>query len=141
MVDTMVSVSTSSPFRSTPRCPHPTFPPLAEHDLFGTDGGEELAHTQGQSFLHQGVVDAIGLSSLPDQSRRFEDTEVPRDGRGADGEVGDDLAGRQLTIPEILEDLPSGGVGQGSEDASIIFHIRILATVLITNQPLPSMPK
>ena len=48
---------------------------------------------------------------------RPEDREVPRDGRRRNGEARGDLAGPQLPFPDLLQDLPSGRIGEGPEHA------------------------
>ena len=96
---------------------------LTQDDLFGTDDREELAHAYGKSLLNQRVIDPIGVPALENQSGVLEDTQVPRDRWAADREPRTYLTSRELTSLEILEDLTSGGVSEGSETSGIVIHV------------------
>src|SRR5438132_13967915 len=102
---------------------------MAQDNLLRAHRREEVPDRHGQALLDQRVVDAVGLATLLHQPGGLEDAQVPRDGRSADREPGSDLPGGEVTCPQILEDLATGGIGEGPKDARLVVcHIRYLAT-------------
>lgn len=61
------------------------------------------------------AMDAALLSAF-DESGRFEDAEVTRDGRGADFVWLGEFADRGLAAAESLDDAASDGIGEGAEN-------------------------
>lgn len=110
---------------------------MAYDDLLGADSGQKVAHRDRQTFCYERVVDAIGLPALGDEPSCLQHRQVPRDRGPADLEPGDDLAGSQLTLPQVLEDLTTSGIGERPEDARLfISHVHYLATELDSLQVL-----
>ena len=113
---------------------------LAEHNLLGADGGEELPDAQSKPLLHERVVDPIGVASFEDQACILEHTQMPGYRGSADREARGNVAHGELPALEILKDLASGGIGESFEHPCVIIHICRLANVLITNKSTPVCP-
>jgi hypothetical protein len=98
----------------------------SENDLLGAYNREKAAHAGSEALFDERVVDPVGLSPLSDESRPFEHGQVPGHGRTADGKASGDGSGSQLTVPQVLEDLTTGRVGERSEHPGIVIgHLAI----------------
>ena len=112
---------------------------LPDDELVGTDRTQEPADAQRESFLDEGVEDAVSLTPLANQPRRLEHAEMTRDRRTADRESPGDLACRQLACPELLQDLAACRVRERAEGACFLarvdaFDASFLALKLETKQ-------
>ena len=112
---------------------------LPDDELVGTDRTQEPADTQRKSFLGEGVEDAVRLTPLANQPSRLEHAEMTRDRRTADRESPGNLASRQLTRPELLQDLAARRVRERAEGTCFLgsvdlFHSSFLALKLYTKQ-------
>jgi hypothetical protein len=113
---------------------------LSQDDLLRTHHGEESADAHGQAFLHEGVVDPIGIPAFENQAGILEDAEMAGYRRSADREPGTDLTRRELAPLEVLEDLTPRRVGEGAENSGVVIHTSILAILLISINPQSDNP-
>ena len=61
---------------------------------------------------------------------------MPGDRRPTDRELGGDLAGCQLSDPQVLEDLAAGRIGQRTKHTGLVIcHVYYLAIYLDRLQP------
>lgn len=108
---------------------------LPDDELVGTDRTQEPADAQRKSVLGERVEDAICRTPLANQPSRLEHAEMTRDRRTADRESPGNLASRQLTRPELLQDLAARRVRERAEGACFLvsvdlFHSSFLALKL-----------
>ena len=88
----------------------------SQHDLLGAHGGEELAHREREAIFNERVENAVGVASLGDQPGAPQHREMTGDGWSGDREFRRDLACRKFAALEVLQNLPTGRVGEGFED-------------------------
>jgi hypothetical protein len=114
---------------------------VTKYHLIGTHGREKVADAQRQSFFYERVDDPVSVPAFGNKASSLEYSKVARDRGGTDLEPIDDLAGRQLTALQVLQDLTSGRIGQSFEDSGLcgdIAHVLILAHELNSDGPQTS---
>lgn len=89
------------------------FSRLTQHNLFGAHGREKVADRQRESLAGQRVQNAIGVSPLSDETCLTQNAQVAGDRRPGGLELRGNLAGCQLAIFEVLQNLTTGGMGEG----------------------------
>src|SRR3954468_11420894 len=112
------------------------------HDLRRTHRAEERAERIDERFRLQPVEELVSRAPLLDEAGAEEHREVPRDRGPRDVEPRRDLAGRELPLAEVFQDLAPGGVDDGAEDvAAHACYISYLAKLLQAKKDIPVTPE
>jgi hypothetical protein len=97
-------------------------PSFSLNDLSRTNGAQKGIQREGETFLVQPVKQSIPFATNRHEVRGVENGEMPGDGRAGNAEPRRDVTGGEFSFPELLENLPARGVGQGSEHFRSSLH-------------------